>query len=77
MRQVEWIRGWHGPYLEAGIGADPWGHRYAVNVKALAGGGSSTVVLSAGPNGLIETAFQSPVIVPGGDDLIALVATGR
>ncbi|MEW5981488.1 MAG: hypothetical protein AB1806_03845 [Acidobacteriota bacterium] len=76
-RQVEWIRGWHGPYLEAGVGPDPWGHRYAINVQALAGGGSSTVVLSAGPNGLVETAFRSPVIVPGGDDLIALVATGR
>jgi len=76
-RQTNWIRGWHGPYIEAGIGPDPWGHRYAINIKALASGASCTVVVSAGPNGLIETAFQGLAIIPGGDDLVALVAPAR
>lgn len=76
-RQANFIRGWHGPYLEAGIGPDPWGRRYAINSKALADGTGCTVVVSAGPNGLIETAIQGQVITPGGDDLVALVAPSR
>jgi type II secretory pathway pseudopilin PulG len=76
-RQTNWVRGWHGPYIEAGIGPDPWGNRYAINVKALSTGSSCTVVVSAGPNGLLETAFKGPVIIPGGDDLVALVAPAR
>lgn len=71
-RQVTGIRGWHGPYVEAGIGSDPWGRRYAINVGAQ----GNIVVLSAGPNGLVETAFQGNAIVPGGDDIIALVSSG-
>jgi len=76
-RQADWIRGWYGPHVEAGIGPDPWGHRYAINVKALSSGASRTVVVSAGPNGQIETAFQGAAIFAGGDDLIAVVAQAR
>jgi type II secretory pathway pseudopilin PulG len=72
-RQVNAGVGWDGPYVEAGIGADPWGHRYAINVGAQ----GTRFVLSAGPNGLVETAFESAAIVPGGDDIIALVAAGN
>jgi type II secretory pathway pseudopilin PulG len=71
-------RGWHGPYLEAGVSADPWGHRYAVNVRALdAGQHASVIVLSAGPDGLVDTPFLSLAGVPGGDDLAALVFGAR
>jgi hypothetical protein len=70
-------RGWRGPYLEAGIRLDPWGHRYAINISALSSGASRTVVVSAGPNGQIETAFQGEAIFAGGDDLIAVVAPAR
>ncbi|MCX6538376.1 MAG: hypothetical protein NT151_05505 [Acidobacteria bacterium] len=76
-RQTNWIRGWHRPYIEAGIGPDPWGNRYATNVRALSSGASCTVVVSAGPNGQIETAFQGAAIVAGGDDLVALIAPAR
>jgi len=76
-QQTDWIRGWHGPHVKAGIGPDPWGHRYAINVKALLSGASRTVVVSAGPNGQIETAFQGTAIFAGGDDLIAVVAQAR
>ena len=76
-RQNNHIRGWHGPYVEAGIPSDPWGNRYAVNVKALASGTGCTVVVSAGPNGLIETAYNGIAITPGGDDIVAVVAAVR
>ncbi len=69
------IRGWHGPYLEAGVGPDPWGHRYAVNIRYL--GESSnfdTIVLSAGPNGADDTRFEVDGITPGADDVIALIS---
>ncbi|MBI3262771.1 MAG: hypothetical protein HYZ58_06430 [Acidobacteria bacterium] len=69
--------GWRGPYIENGIGPDPWGHRYEVNVKALAkGGGLDTIVISAGPNGVIETAFEGDGLIAGGDDIVALVSSG-
>lgn len=69
--------GWRGPYIENGVGADPWGHRYAVNVKSmLKGRGLDTFVLSAGPNGVIETAFEGDGVIAGGDDIVALVSSG-
>jgi prepilin-type N-terminal cleavage/methylation domain-containing protein len=74
--------GWNGPYVSSGPGADPWGHRYAVNVALLdlspgaaTASGSSKMavwVLSAGPNGIIETPFASSILraaQPGGDDI--------
>jgi len=76
-RQNTPIRGWHGPYIESGIPSDPWGNRYAVNSAALANGTSCTVVVSAGPNGVIETAFAGASITPGGDDVLALVGGVR
>lgn len=68
--------GWRGPYLEAGVGSDPWGARYAVNIKALARPtGVSAIVLSAGPNGAIETSLGISGAV-GGDDVISLIGGG-
>jgi prepilin-type N-terminal cleavage/methylation domain-containing protein len=73
--------GWNGPYLSSPIGADSWNHRYAVNVSLLdsttggltmAGTPKQAVwVLSAGPNGSLETPYAQPatVAVPGGDDI--------
>lgn len=64
--------GWRGAYLRTGAGADPWGHRYAVNVKYL-GGRYDVLVLSAGPNGLVETPFEARNLEFGGDDMATLV----
>ena len=73
--------GWNGPYLSSTIGADAWGNRYMVNVGLLdatigvqtaAGSLKSAVwVISAGPNGAIETLYTQPTTtaVPGGDDI--------
>lgn len=64
--------GWRGAYLTHEIGADPWGRRYAVNVQFMRGR-NEVVVLSAGPNGMVETAYEGQGLVGGGDDRVVLV----
>jgi len=74
--------GWNGPYFSSEIAADPWGNRYVVNVAlidlspgaATASGQAKMAVwvLSAGPNGIIETPFASSILDAtraGGDDI--------
>lgn len=74
--------GWNGPYFSSGVGADPWGRRYVVNVGLIdLSPGAATAsgqpkmavwVLSAGPNGIIETPFAASILAaarPGGDDI--------
>lgn len=66
---------WRGGYLPGPIGSDPWGFRYAVNVEFLArpigagplGNVSDVFVLSAGSNGLVETAFEIDGVTSGSD----------
>jgi hypothetical protein len=65
---------WRGPYL-ATLSADPWGNRYLLNIKnANPADNPAKVVwiLSAGPNGKIETdpaALVDANPEPGGDDI--------
>lgn len=73
--------GWNGPYMSSAIDADPWNNRYAVNVALLdstngtmtmAGTPKNAVwVLSAGPNGTLETAWAQAATTAavGGDDI--------
>jgi prepilin-type N-terminal cleavage/methylation domain-containing protein len=74
--------GWNGPYFSSEIAADPWGNRYVVNIAmidlspgaATASGQTKMAVwvLSAGPNGTIETPFASSIFSatqPVGDDI--------
>jgi hypothetical protein len=73
--------GWNGPYLSSTIGADPWNNRYAVNVGLIdttagtqtsAGMTKSAVwVISAGPNGQLETPYAQPLTgaVVAADDI--------
>ena len=70
---------WRGPY-QTDFPADPWGNRYAVNI----GNATSTSttlsnavwVLSAGPDGIIQTPFNPALPAPGtvlsssGDDIV-------
>lgn len=67
------INGWKGPYLDRPLGADPWGHRYAVRFGH---GKTATLVLSAGADGIITTVDGPNGVVAGGDDIVA-VMTGR
>lgn len=64
--------GWRGAYLTHGVGPDPWGRRYAVNVQFLRGR-NEVIVLSAGPDGIVETAYAGQGLVGGGDDTAVLV----
>ncbi len=71
--------GWNGPYIAREVSGDPWGNRYMINVWYLRGmpRGSSdclscaVFVLSAGPNGVVETPFLQQIssALTYGDDL--------
>jgi len=62
--------GWKGPYLPTVVKEDAWGHAYMVNVfyldprdivQELDGTRLGAVyVLSAGPNGIVETPYYQP-----------------
>ncbi len=74
--------GWAGPYVTQYPAPDPWGNRYMCNVLYLdpqpgvvADDGSAkraVLVVSAGPNGIMETAFEQPVtdVETRGDDVV-------
>jgi hypothetical protein len=74
--------GWRGPYLSRNR-LDPWGNSYLILVEPLWAqnpGGPMGLVISAGPNGVIETdltaltvTVPSSNISPAGDDLVAVV----
>jgi type II secretory pathway pseudopilin PulG len=64
--------GWRGAYLRTAPGADPWGHRYAVNVRYL-NTRNDVIVVSAGPNGVVETPFTGRGLLPAGDDRLVLI----
>jgi hypothetical protein len=74
-----WRQGWAGPDFGSGVGPDPWGRRYAVSVRRGADGSElDTVVLSAGPDGIVDTPFAAAEIAPRGDDiLVVMAADGR
>lgn len=63
---------WRGPYLDAG--SDPWGYAYLVNIiNSKSGSADACFVLSAGPDGLVDTAFnisETSSVVAAGDDII-------
>lgn len=67
--------GWRGSYLQDPVGPDPWGNRYAINVRALRSRHADTVVLSAGPDGLVHSLFEVDGLPTRGDDIGALVAS--
>jgi prepilin-type N-terminal cleavage/methylation domain-containing protein len=68
-------RAWKGPYTDAIPSVDAWGNPYLVNING-APNNYATFAISAGPNGIIETAGNSPVttnLAAGGDDIISRV----
>jgi len=65
---------WRGPYLDSYSMNDPWGHAYVINSYYFPGAYTGSVrhkvfVLSAGPNGVWETGFNSntPEEITGDD----------
>lgn len=73
---------WRGPYLSSRK-LDPWGNSYLIFLEGIkdaadpTGAGSSTknlLILSAGPNGVIET--DPTDSSPEGDDIMTVAAGG-
>jgi len=64
---------WRGPYLDK-VNEDPWDNKYLVNItNAKSSSTLAAFVISAGPNGDIETNFNLPEassVTVVGDDLI-------
>lgn len=67
---------WRGPYLSQ-LRPDSWGNRYLVNVKWIQPSQinnlKSCFVLSAGPNGAIDTEFEGDTVAPAGDDIVCRI----
>ncbi len=77
---------WKGPYLDRIPATDPWGRSYLVNIKnanpanespdTSATGLRWTIVISAGPSGILltdPTAFAVSAPAPAGDNIVARV----
>jgi hypothetical protein len=63
---------WKGPYQNV-FAADPWGNAYLVNIVDMSATPSEAVwVISAGPNGAMDTDADQVLTAPpviGGDDI--------
>jgi len=62
---------WAGPYA-ATLPVDPWGRPYVINAADFTSAVVPPIpvwVLSAGPNGLVETNIAAVTTVTGGDDI--------
>ncbi|MGQ0551762.1 MAG: type II secretion system protein GspG [Planctomycetota bacterium] len=62
--------GWAGPYA-ATLQADPWGHAYLVNSEGWVSMHEHAMVLSAGPDGVVQT--EPSANRPAGDDLVLIL----
>lgn len=60
-----WPTTWKGPYM-ATVSPDPWGYAYVIDAKEFMTNGA-TWLLSAGPNGNVETGIADAA--PVGDDI--------
>ncbi len=64
---------WKGPYM-AVVTADPWGRKYYLNAKQF-NINRIVWIISAGPNGILETDPQS-TMQPVGDDIGIVIQPG-
>lgn len=60
-------KNWRGPYLLE-LPVDPWERAYLVSVSGLVDGRSTPMVLSAGPDGICDTAITARAAA--GDDIL-------
>lgn len=62
---------WNGPYATA-LPTDPWGRPYVVNSLYFTLASDPPIpiwVVSAGPNGILETNIDTNILTTGGDDV--------
>ncbi len=68
-------KGFRGPYVGS-LDSDPWGNRYILTGANLAGTTNHAFVISAGPNGAVDTNLTQDVttqFTPGSDDIVAVI----
>jgi prepilin-type N-terminal cleavage/methylation domain-containing protein len=66
---------WLGPYLDNVSATDPWGRSYVVNINGAATN-KKVIVVSAGPDGILQTDWADAVetaATAAGDDIVARV----
>lgn len=70
-------RKWKGPYIAKDI-ADPWGNTYLIGMKNIEKSNLPVWIISAGPDGALQTPIDSPVCMDGKsiDPATGLVAAG-
>ncbi len=61
-----WPTTWKGPYM-ATVSMDPWGHSYITNGDSMLLAGTAIWILSAGPDGIVNTSANANAVV--GDDI--------
>jgi len=68
---------WKGPYLSK-ADADPWGNTYLIGAKNFEKNDLPVWILSAGPDGILQTPIDSPVCMDGKslDPATGLAAAG-
>lgn len=67
---------WRGTYMNGPIDSDPWGNRYAANVKYMDAPSTTSndvFILSVGPDEEIDTPFEQNGIYPGDDDIVVML----
>ena len=67
--------GFRGPYV-SNIESDPWGNQYLLNAANLNSGTYHAFVVSAGPNGVLDTAKNQAATAPlsiGSDDIVSVI----
>lgn len=55
---------WKGPYLSKDV-ADPWGNTYLIGAKNFEKKNLPVWIISAGPDGILQTPIDSPVCMDG------------
>ena len=68
-------KGFRGPYVGS-LDSDPWGNRYILTGANLAGTTNHAFIISAGPNGAIDTSLTQDLtthFTAGSDDIVAVV----
>lgn len=70
-----WPNTWKGPYM-AQVTADPWGNSYMMNAKDFPSTSNPPApiwIISAGPNGIVDTDATATEILNGVDDIGARI----
>ena len=67
--------GFRGPYI-ASLDSDPWGNKYILTASNLAGTANHAFVISAGPDGILQTAPNQAAtqqFAVGSDDIVSVI----